>query len=462
MVTYPTRGHGRTSSTPTQQHTQDHCRHSLGSIRRVAALVALVAFSASPLEAGKGNESARDILAASDDAFELPGTRDPSQVLPAELLRGPHHHIGEKVVTDGYLDRFVIATNFGDFRVHGRAMLDLRLHEIAAIAELDEQSKTKVFIDAAARSAVAPIKATVNVVKNPVKTVKGVPAGVGRLFGRVKRLAQKAGSAAADAVSGDDDGGKENPTTGDVVTSAALDFSGVTGAHRRWARKLGVDPYSSNKILNDRISAFAKVDRAASLATILVSPLRGGALSHTTKVNDLVWSKDPGELEQINQKRLKEIGAGKKVRKRFLKGSLLTPTQQTYIVSSLSRMAGVSGRESVAAVAAGARTEEEAWFFVRVATRLALLHQTEPIARLRADGRILLAETKDGRGLTVAPFDRLYWSRNAALFVADSHERHGGRKSAARRELRTNAQVSARARRELESRGWSVGPLPLE
>ena len=67
----------------------------------------------------------------------------------------------------------------------------MRIAEMPALAELDKVSHTKVFADAIAESAGKTINGVVRVASDPVGTITGIPAGVGRLFTRT-----------ADAVSG--------------------------------------------------------------------------------------------------------------------------------------------------------------------------------------------------------------------------------------------------------------------
>jgi hypothetical protein len=72
------------------------------------------------------------------------------------------------------------------------------LGEIPAILELTQTSKTKVFTQALATNAAAPVAAAGQMVMHPVDTVTGLPAGVGRFFGRVGLGAQKIKEAATE------------------------------------------------------------------------------------------------------------------------------------------------------------------------------------------------------------------------------------------------------------------------
>ena len=73
--------------------------------------------------------------------FEPLPTLRAADVLPAELLEGPHHKVEDEVVSDGVSLAFQIRSTFGDFTAPSREMAELRIAEIAAIARLKELGK---------------------------------------------------------------------------------------------------------------------------------------------------------------------------------------------------------------------------------------------------------------------------------------------------------------------------------
>ena len=82
-------------------------------------------------------------------AGEPPPRFTAAQLLTPAQLNGPHHVVAEKVDTEGYFHEFRIQSDFGTFDASGRTMLAVRLHEIEALAQLDEVSKTEVFLKSA-------------------------------------------------------------------------------------------------------------------------------------------------------------------------------------------------------------------------------------------------------------------------------------------------------------------------
>ena len=123
--------------------------------------------------------------------FETPPTLPAQELAPATLLNGNGFHVDPKVPTDGLTAHFTLRSDVGTFNADGLEMLRIRVAELPAIVELNQTSKSKVFAQALATNAAAPVAAAGQMVMHPVDTVKGLPAGVGRFFGRVGLGAQK-------------------------------------------------------------------------------------------------------------------------------------------------------------------------------------------------------------------------------------------------------------------------------
>ena len=98
--------------------------------------------------------------------------------------------------TEGYFHEFRIQSGFGVFDAAGRSLLAVRLREVDALAQLEEVSKTEVFLKAAGQSVINVGKGVANVVTNPAATAKGVGSGIKRFgvnLGRQsKRVAESA------------------------------------------------------------------------------------------------------------------------------------------------------------------------------------------------------------------------------------------------------------------------------
>src|SRR5208337_3812318 len=136
--------------------------------------------------------------------------------------------------------------NAGTYYIESLDLLKIRLSEIPAIAQLENISETGVFAKALASSAERPVADAANMVIHPMDTVTGLPNGVGEFFGRVNLGAgQIYSSATSSPGSGAAAGASAN------ATLTALGYDQV---RRDLARKLHVDPYSSDPILTKKLN----------------------------------------------------------------------------------------------------------------------------------------------------------------------------------------------------------------
>ncbi len=74
---------------------------------RLTALLVIVAFSMLPLLESMANA----------EEYEFPSNRNVSEILPAEIIKGPHYRIQDKVVSYGYLHHYTVESDFGVFKV---------------------------------------------------------------------------------------------------------------------------------------------------------------------------------------------------------------------------------------------------------------------------------------------------------------------------------------------------------
>jgi hypothetical protein len=189
--------------------------------------------------------------------FEKPPTLPAQVLVPTSLLSGEGFHVNEQVPTDGLMAHFTIQSRVGTFQANSIEMLKIRVAEIPAIMELTKTSKTKVFAQSLATNAARPVAAAGQMVMHPVETVNGLPSGVGRLFGRVGLAGQRLNEAATEPqeASAGQKAGQFATTAG----QAARNVFGYEREHRELAKKLHVDPYTTNPILSKQLNDFALV-----------------------------------------------------------------------------------------------------------------------------------------------------------------------------------------------------------
>jgi len=363
--------------------------------------------------------------------FETAADLSAADFLPAEILQGEHHKVDDRVRNDGYLNYYTIKSDFGEFEAVSTAMLRTRIGEINALGELENLSKTEVFAKAAAEAGVKQLKSIKQFATKPVETITGIPAGIGRMFGRYKRQAGEAMDATQEFVAGDDeesDDGEsdsgDNEAESDDDSSATVELTesylGVDKAQRNWARKLGTDPYSSNEVLQAAIKEVAWAERLGKLGMGFAGVPKIPGADIISDVNEAVWSKDPYELKDLNRSRLAATGATEELIEEYLENSRLTPSQQTLLTAAIAELDGVRGRDGILSQSLSLEGEVEMNFFIKSMTMLAWYHRNQnPVASVDTSNAIPAAIL--GSGATVLAFavDHVHWTDTISKAAAE-------------------------------------------
>src|SRR5262249_19573387 len=158
------------------------------------------------------------------------------------------------------------------------------------IVQLDNMSASSLFTNAVVSSAERPVAAAANMVMHPEDTVTGLPNGIGSLFDRVSAGAgQIVGSATSSFGSGQAAG-----QTG-MATATALGYDQI---RRNLARKLHVDPYTSNPILTKKLNKAAWIMFSGRITVDAAMMAVPGSviISGVTFTNDLVYETPKADL----------------------------------------------------------------------------------------------------------------------------------------------------------------------
>jgi hypothetical protein len=425
---------------------------------RVRALA--LAIFASQIVALAAAGDATPAPAPAPQAYETPPALTAAQALPAEIASGTDYQVEDPVVGDGLLNHYRLRSRFGTFEVNGRVLLEIRIREIGALADLERVSKSDAFLGAVGRTAAAPVETAAEVVQHPVGTVTGIPRGVANLLKTYKLKARDATeSVEHEQKKKDDAAASSSPAKGANVARAgksyALKYFGVSAAERRWYAKLGVDPYTTNEPLRAAVKKVAKVDATASFglrfaglpAIAGMGVVRGGM--------DAIWREDPVLIRERNRKFLKSIGVGDEDRSVFEDNVALSPTHQLALLEMLRALDGVGSRGELVQRAIEVASEEEALTLVESVGLLVRLHQKAPLAEVLGGVRLPAARTADGKLAICAGFESVYWTEQVA---------EGARAIAtAYREVETSERqvwltgtASGRVHSELESLGWKL------
>ena len=399
-------------------------------------------------------------LALAQGGYEGAATFKARAILPPALVKGPHFQVKDDVPTTGYFHDFAITSDYGDMGAEGRSLLRKRVHEIEALTQLDEVSKSEVFLKAAGNSVLKVGKGVASVVADPEATAKGIGGGVKRFGSNLGRKAKRGTEDATEAVKGDEAASSAEPqkSTGDKAagagTGAAKSVLGVNSAMRRWAQKLQVDPYTSNEVLRKALDDIAQIDAAGGIAAKVVVPVPA-IVGTTASVGGLVWGKDPEALLKLNEQRVAELGTPEKEAHAFFRNKAFAMGYQTRFIAALHAVK-VKGCGSYVDTAEDAQNERQVVFFTESAELLQLFHAKTPVTAILPDSRALVATTQDGRAVILLAVDYIRWSEAFEKSLKEILGRAKSELGASRVELHMTGFASAGAKQQLKALGVTL------
>ena len=281
--------------------------------------------------------------------FEQPPIINATQLLPESALSGPGFHVEQQVPTNGAMGQYAIVadasvfqSDAGTYRVESLNLLKIRLSEIPAIAYLENVSKTGVFANALAQSAERPVADAANMAIHPMDTVTGLPSEIGSFFGRVSLGVGEIASSTSNSFGS----GKAAGQTANA-TMTALGYDQV---RRDLARKLHVDPYSSDPILTKKLNSVAWVMFSARLtvdAAMMAVPA-SIIISGVEFTNDLVYQEPKGDLIILVQNKLQNLGLSQEEIVSFTSNSAIPLSLQVSVVEDLKGLGDIPGRRAAA------------------------------------------------------------------------------------------------------------------
>lgn len=394
-----------------------------------------------------------------ETSFEELPELQASQILKPEFLKGPHHTVRESVPTSSGMNQFAIDSEYGVFEADGNEMLVRRVNEINAIAELKEVSRTDQFKNSLVTAAKAPLNSAKNIVTDPVNAVSNVPKGIMKFMGRAGDSLKNAGKKSR---------GK------DPEGNKAEQMIGYSTAKRKMAIQLGVDPYSTNAVLQKQLGDIAWASFAGGFvfkaATLPVGGAAGMALTVTSvnaSMGSLLTEKSPAELKTINRQALVAMGASATDADRLLSNSNFSPSAATAFTLNLKSLGNVANRGAfVKAAAANTSSEADALFCVHTAALMGRIHANDkPLAKILMLGDFPASVAQDGAVVLALQWDYAAWTVGAAAMADEIQNvaQHSGNKGVF---VALSGMASQRLKDELAKRGFTfrdhVSPGPLQ
>src|SRR5262245_48227622 len=262
--------------------------------------------------------------------YEEPPRVMAREILPDALRVGPHHRVTDPVVSDGFLDVFVIKSDFGRFEVAGDAMLRQRVGEIDGIAALSDAQRNTAFAPALARAARRPFIARWNLARQPSTSALGMPEAAWQELLAIDAMARAERS--------------------DEAQGALDSYLRFERARRRLAARLDVDEHAQNPVLQRELNRVALAMFAGGFPLSGV-PLSEGAppSSHRpfaadARLASLLSDDSAEDLRRVDRIELAVLGLSPELSARVLAHPWLTPRHLTIIVASLVAMDGAANR----------------------------------------------------------------------------------------------------------------------
>jgi hypothetical protein len=311
----------------------------------------------------------------------------------------------------------------------------------------------------------------------------GIPAGVARYFGnRLKKIGTQAQTLSDRAARTFGTHGNPYPSDAGPMTDARDDDAGThedkpkkhwytrigseaereikrqlkyNEVKRELAKQLGIDPYSGNPYVQQRLSDLAWVGTGGNFSASAALGAVGGTgavvLSNGGRINEVVWKLSPDDLRARNRDRLRAYCRDELLIRRFLRRGVFSPTLQTGLVDTLDKLQPVGGGDALLELGMTASSELESRFLVN-ALRLttAYLGERAKGGMLRPIGAGLAYVAADGELVLPLPVDYLSWTTDVRDFF-DRAEFRTTNKS-----VLIGGDASLSARRALTERGWNI------
>jgi hypothetical protein len=388
-------------------------------------------------------------MGISQDFQRVPIILRASEVLPRELLSGPNYTVREMVRNDGFVNIYELDTQYGPLKVESTALVLKRVNELRALSKIEDLKRTDIYLEAAKKAALGPVRTATGVVTDPLGTASGVVTGIGNFFGK-----------AADAVT------SSSPDKDKALNS----ILGQSAFKREFAYQFGVDPYTNyeplQKALNDLAWTSAVGGLTVKAAFMAIPGVAGTVVGYSgtaESMRNLVRDKTPPELDKMNRASLHDMNVVDPLAGMFLSGTSYSPQEKTLLVGALASMTGVKDR-GIFVEFATMDCEEAVALFMRVRAELIgqYSEKTRNVDRFVSAAGVPLLLTKNGVVVGIFPLDHVAWSggfARKAMSISDAIDRMQGIKG---KELWIAGTVDPVAHKALEDMGWKVGKVEVK
>ncbi|MEA1889168.1 MAG: hypothetical protein U9N50_05230 [Pseudomonadota bacterium] len=405
--------------------------------------------------------------------YEKPSVLAAAEVFPGVPLKGKHYTVESKVPTDGFLTRAVIKSDFGEFVALGPGMLEIRLHEIDALAKLQTFEASEEFKRGAKESAQEKMGGLKQVYEHPKEAAAGISDGVSRFFKRTYRAGKTGVQTVNDVYHGQAPGSTEGAganlpgkaqsqalpdseskyeKAAKASGSTAVNILGFDDSRRKLAKRLAVDPYTTNPILDEKLDEVTWSIFGGDFGIDLATSLIPGSIvvSTSSLVTNWVWDTSPGDLRVKIEQTLLGIGISQGDVDKLLRHRSYPLSYQAGLTSALEKLGKVDGHKDIMSLVLSVTTVDQARFVVNSMRMLQRYHETvHPLKSIDVLGTVFATNVKGGM-VIAAPVDYLSWSKELDKFSGRD------RFSSKKHEMHIAGTISEIAKNHLKKRDWDL------
>lgn len=405
--------------------------------------------------------------------YEKPPSIPFNTAFPDVAIKGEHYSVKSSVPTDGFLTRAVIKSEFGEFVALGPGMLETRLHEIDALAKLQTFEASDEFQRGAKESAQEKMSSLKQVYDKPKEAAAGISKGVSRFFKRSYRAtktgvqtvndvyhnrtpgsiegagAELPGSQKSQALP---DGESKYKKAAKASGSTAVNILGFDDSRRKLAKRLGVDPYTTNPVLDEKLDEVTWSIFAGDFGIDLATSLIPGSIVITTSglVTNWVWDTPPGDLRVKIEKTLLGLGVSQEDIDRLLRHRAYPLSYQAALTAAMEALGKVDGHKDIMPLALSVQTVDQARFVVNTLHMLQRYHETvQELKKIEVLGTVF-ATTVNDTIVVAAPVDYVSWSEKLDRFSGRD------RFTSQPHELYIAGTMSKMANEQLSKRSWII------
>jgi hypothetical protein len=341
-------------------------------------------------------------LFASQTSYEAIPVLDAADMLGSDALQGAHYRINRQVTNDGRVNCYQLTSDIQDIGACGDLMAMERAFEIEAIVALREIKHLDAYSKGLQNAARASLVLTGKMAENPAAALQDLRSAL-EVYGKdIKAVIKSAGK----------HGGESNEEY-----YAIKDLIGFYRVKNDLAAELGVDPFSSNGVLQNELNDVAWVMFAGgetielALQFVPMAASFAASLAVVMDRQQLDWNIPPPTLRLAALQAVANMGLDQQTAESVVFHNTCSLRHQMVMISALADLSDISGQEYYLGLAEDASSESECRHYQQLAELIWAGHQTAPLSEIHLDDNRLWVEASDGRKILPIRADYLVWSK---------------------------------------------------